>query len=377
MSQSEIELEATPALLLDRTKFEHNVARMRTTIARWPGVQLRPHLKTAKSIPVAELVSPERGPITVSTLREAEEFAKHGFNDITYAVGITPEKLKRAAALNRGPGRVSIILDSVAAAESVAAFADAEGLRIPTLIEVDSDGHRGGVPPGDPTVVAIGDVLARAGALRGVLTHAGGSYSARSADEISAYATREREGALQAADQLRAAGLPGPVVSVGSTPTALFSTNLSGVTEVRAGVYMFQDLVMAGIGICQPMEIALSVLTSVIGHQHHLGQLIVDAGWMALSRDRGTQHQSLDCGFGLVCNLQGRILDDLQVIQTNQEHGVVARRSQVPLDLQDFPIGSKLRILPNHACATAAQHSYYAVISSGRVVDQWARFGQW
>jgi D-serine deaminase-like pyridoxal phosphate-dependent protein len=103
----------------------------------------------------------------------------------------------------------------------------------------------------------------------------------------------------------------------------------------------------------------------------------VDAGWMALSRDRGTQRQALDCGFGLVCDVEGHILDDLQVTQTNQEHGVVARRSQVPVDLDRFPIGSRLRILPNHACATAAQHGQYEVVAGGQVVDEWARFGHW
>jgi D-serine deaminase-like pyridoxal phosphate-dependent protein len=248
---------------------------------------------------------------------------------------------------------------------------------VPTLIEVDTDGHRGGVRPGDAAVVAIGEVLARVGALHGILTHAGGSYGARSTAEITEYAAKERNGAIQAAAQLRAAGLPSPVVSIGSTPTALFSEDLSGITEVRAGVYMFQDLVMAGLGVCRPEEIALSVLTSVIGHQSERGQLIVDAGWMALSRDRGTQRQMLDCGFGLVCDVDGRILDDLQVAQTNQEHGVVARRSQQAVDLARFPIGSKLRILPNHACATAAQHGKYEVVAGGKVVEEWERFAHW
>lgn len=377
MSARQIHALETPALLLERRKFEHNVERMRIQLARWPGVRLRPHLKTAKSAAVAERVSPQRGPITVSTLREAEEFVQHGFNDIIYAVGIAPDKLRRVAALNRTSAQVAVILDSVAAAERVAAFAAAESVGVPALIEVDTDSHRGGVRPGDPNVVAIGDILAQAGVLRGVLTHAGGSYGARSVDEITAFAAKERDGALEAARQLLAAGLPSPVVSIGSTPTALFSQDFSGVTEVRAGVYMFQDLVMAGIGVCRPDEIALSVLCTVIGHQSERGQLIVDAGWMALSRDRGTQKQALDCGFGLVCDLEGCILDDLLVVQTNQEHGVVARRSQVPLDLDRFPIGAKLRILPNHACATASQHRKYDVVADGQVVDEWTRFGHW
>ena len=99
---------------------------------------------------------------------------------------------------------------------------------------------------------------------------------------------------MRAAERLRAAGLPCPEVSVGSTPTALSAERLDGVTEVRAGVYVFFDLVMANIGVCAPQDIALSVLATVIGHQPDKGWAIIDAGWMAMSRDRGTQAQKID-----------------------------------------------------------------------------------
>src|SRR3546814_5431242 len=122
---------------------------------------------------------------------------------------------------------------------------------------------------------------------------------------------------------LRDAGLPCPVVSVGSSPTAHFARNLDGVTEVRAGVYVFFDLVMAGIGVCTLDDIALSVLTTVIGHQHDKGWIIVDAGWMALSRDRGTQSQRVDQGYGVVCDEAGSPLPGLLVTGANQEHGIV------------------------------------------------------
>jgi D-serine deaminase-like pyridoxal phosphate-dependent protein len=367
----------TPALILERPLFERNVARMRAQLARWPEVVLRPHLKTAKSLAVAERVVPNRGPITVSTLREAEVFAAQGYKDITYAVGIAPDKLSRVARLNGGPNRVAIILDSIDAARAVGNFVRTEGIRIPTLIEIDTDGHRGGVRPDDSAVIAIGSVLAQAGVLNGVLTHAGGSYNARSTGELVEYAAKERDGAVEAAERLRAAGLPSPVVSIGSTPTALFTRNLEGVTEVRAGVYMFQDLVMAGLGVCAIEDIAISVLTTVIGHQSERGHLIVDAGWMALSRDRGTQGQANDCGYGLVCDVANRLAEDLVVSATNQEHGVITARDGNPVDPRRYPIGTKLRILPNHACATAAQFPAYKVVERSGLVDEWERFGYW
>jgi D-serine deaminase-like pyridoxal phosphate-dependent protein len=152
------------------------------------------------------------------------------------------------------------------------------------------------------------------------------------------------------------------------------------VSEVRVGVYMFQDLVMAGIGVCSVEDIALSVLVSVIGHQSERGWIITDGGWTALSRDRGTQSQTVDHGYGLVCDVGGRVLkDDLIVLSTNQEHGIVARRDAGPIDPQRFPVGTLLRVLPNHACATATQHPCYHVVdgTAPEVLERWERFAGW
>ena len=154
---------------------------------------------------------------------------------------------------------------------------------------------------------------------------------------------------------------------------------MDGVTEVRAGVYMFFDLVMAGLGVCSIDDIAVSVLTSVIGHQADRNWIITDAGWMAMSRDRGTASQRVDQGYGVVCDLGGRPIDELIVAQTNQEHGIVADRTRRARSIsQRFPVGTLLRILPNHACATAAQHPQYHVIAGEPVVEAvWPRFSGW
>ncbi|HEY2403238.1 MAG TPA: hypothetical protein VGI23_22990, partial [Steroidobacteraceae bacterium] len=160
-------------------------------------------------------------------------------------------------------------------------------------------------------------------------------------------------------------------------PTATFAQNLRGITEVRAGVYMFHDLVMAGLGVCDIDDIALSVLVTVIGHQPERGWIITDGGWMALSRDRGTAKQQ---GYGVVRAVDGRALsDDLIVTSANQEHGIVARADGQRPDFTRYPVGSLLRILPNHACATGAQHSHYNVVegSNPEVVARWDRINGW
>jgi D-serine deaminase-like pyridoxal phosphate-dependent protein len=103
------------------------------------------------------------------------------------------------------------------------------------------------------------------------MTHAGSSYDLNTPQALEAMAEQERSLCVLAATRLRAASLPCPVVSVGSTPTALSATQLEGVTEVRAGVYVMFDLVMANVGVCSPDHIALSILTTVIGHQADKG----------------------------------------------------------------------------------------------------------
>ena len=380
MSSANLNTLETPCLVLERGKLERNIARMRGHLAAL-SVALRPHVKTAKSHAVARLaLESQPGGITVSTLKEAEQFFAHGITDILYAVGITPNKLDHVAELRRKGADITVILDNAESARIVAAGGKRLGVRIPALIEIDSDGHRSGVKPEDAVLLEIGGILeAGEGAqLRGVMTHAGDSYNCDTVDKIRAMAIRERDAVTRCSARLRAAGLPCPVVSVGSTPTATYSQDLTGVTEVRAGVYMFFDLVMAGLGVCQIDDIAVSVLATVIGHQEDKGWIITDAGWMALSRDRGTANQRVDQGYGVVCDVGGAPFDDLLVVSTNQEHGIIGRRAGGAIASADFPIGTMLRILPNHACATAAQHDRYHVVDGdARVSAVWPRFSGW
>ena len=374
MSPDQIE---TPALLLDEVRMERNIERMRSRLRRH-GVRFRPHVKTNKCIEVTRrMVGAENGSITVSTLREAEYFSAHGIRDILYAVCLSPNKLDHALRLRRSGVKLSVIVDNVDMASRLNPYRATGADRLDVLIEIDSDGHRSGVKSDAPELLDIATALRDQGLeVAGVMTHAGASYNVRSEDELRAIAEQERTAVVNAADRLRAAGHACPVVSAGSTPTALFAENLSGVTEVRAGVFVFFDLVMAGIGVCRIDEIALSVLASVIGHRKDKGWTLIDAGWMAMSRDRGTEKQPIDQGYGLVCDAQGYPLPDMIMLGANQEHGIIAHRSGSGGPL--LPVGSQVRILPNHACATAAQFPCYHVLDSdGRVGASWQRFYGW
>lgn len=165
---------------------------------------------------------------------------------------------------------------------------------------------------------------------------------------------------------------------MGSTPTAHFAEDLTGVTEMRAGVFMFFDLFMTGVGVCKVEDNALSVLATVIGHQREKGWIIVDAGWMAMSRDRGTARQAVNPGYGLVCDVNGQPYPDLQLADAKQEHGILAIRMGSGAALPDLPLGARVRIHPNHACATGAQHASYKVVADRRdVVATWPRLSGW
>nr|WP_246261463.1 hypothetical protein [Alteromonas ponticola] len=120
----------------------------------------------------------------------------------------------------------------------------------------------------------------------------------------------------------------------------------------------------------------MSVLTSIIGF-HSNNSLLVDAGWMALSRDNGTHSHPDDCGYGLVCNKQGELLSGWFVDSANQEHGIIRHKENIdPRTI--FSFGDMLRILPIHACATAAQYSHYYVTSDDETIETtWNRVNGW
>ena len=369
----------TPAAVVDVTRMQRNIQRMQAQADRL-GVRLRPHVKTSKCAAVveAQIAAGAEG-ITVSTLKEAQAFFQQGITDILYAVAMAPGKLTQALVLRRAGCGLTIITDSVAGAKAITEFGRAQGESFEVFIEIDSDHHRSGVRSDDPVLVEIARILHTGGAvLKGVMTHAGESYSLNTLEALQAIAELERSECVKAAEAIRAAGLPCPEVSVGSTPTALSALHLEGVTELRAGVYVFFDLVMHNVGVCRLDELALSVLTTVIGHQAEKGWIITDSGWMAMSRDRGTQSQASDYGYGLVCDSAGELIEGLQLRSANQEHGVASFEKGQNVDIeQRFPIGTRLRVLPNHACATGAQYSAYEALDESGEARQWPRHNGW
>ncbi len=361
----------TPCLVLDLGILKRNLARMQAAVARHPGVVLRPHMKTAKSLAVADLAAPGKGPITVSTVAEARYFAGGGFRDQIYAVCVTPAKLDAIAALNAQGCDIKVITDDIDAAAAIAAHPGP----LRALVEVDCGEGRGGVAPDSDLLAAI--AMRLGGCCAGIMTHAGHSYAGRSTEAMETIAAAEHAGALRAAGRLRAAGVGVDVVSLGSSPTALYGASMEGITDVRAGVYMFGDLFQAQIGTHGMADIAVSVLAAVTGRKPERNALLLDAGAIALSKDRSTEKAPKDYGFGLMLDIDGQpAFGEAIVARTHQEHGEV--HGEHPLPFDRLPIGALVRIAPSHTCLTVAAHDRYYVVDGGRdVLAVWERVNGW
>jgi D-serine deaminase-like pyridoxal phosphate-dependent protein len=344
-------------------------------------VRLRPHLKTAKSAEIAALATAGQfGGITVSTLAEARYFVEHGYSDITYAVGIVPSKLDEVAELQRSGAQITLLTDNLDAVAAAADRAAAINTVFHLLIEIDTGGGRAGLPPDSSGLIDIGRAIESAPglSLEGVLTHAGHSYHCKSVAEVRTVAEAERVGITLAAQRLREAGLPCREVSAGSTPTAVLADRLDGVTEMRPGAYVFFDLDQVGIGVCTLEDIAVTVLATVIGHNRQSNRVLIDAGALALSKDLSAGEFMSNVGYGLVCPMDStHPYPGLYVAETYQEHGLIAASvGEPPYD--SLPLGTKVRILPNHACITAAAHSTYHVTDGGmEVTERWGRVNGW
>jgi D-serine deaminase-like pyridoxal phosphate-dependent protein len=368
---------ATPALVLDRDKLQINAKRMLDQCHR-RGTRLRPHMKTLKSIEAARYcIDPQHGGIAVSTLREAEYFAALGITDIQLAVCLPPDKLLRAV---RVPSRkFSFFVDSIATARALAALA-ASDRHWNIWIEIDCGEHRTGVAPDDPLLLEIAHCLSsvRNLSIEGVATHAGQAYAVHEPAAHARIAEVERAVLLEARQRLLRGGCDVRGASAGSTPTAAHGENFDGLTELRAGVYMVGDLFQAAIGTVPMADVALSVLATVISHNRRSNQIVIDAGGLALSKDRSTAElRDGDGGYGIVADIEGQLsFGRMSVRDVHQEHGEI--RSATPLPFERLPVGSRVRIFPNHACMTAAMYDSYWVVAGGAgVVDRWSRVNGW
>ena len=366
----------TPCLLLDLARIRRNAARM-SEVARRNNVRLRPHVKTHKCIEVARIQTEGHdGAITVSTLAEARAFAMHGFNDITYAVPIERGKFDRAIEILKSGVKLNLLTDDAATVNDLEAAAGKAGVRFDVFVKIDSGTHRVGVEPHTPEAIEIPRQLSDAKNLNfaGILTHAGHSYDAKSAARILEVAQHERDAMVALAERLRADGIDVPTVSIVSTPTMSTVDHLHGIDEIRPGNYIFFDNFQATLGSCSFEDTALTVLAAVIHKDVSRRKLVIDAGAIALSKDRGPVGIDPRCGYGRVLDVEGNETG-MRVTGLSQEHGEIEAGE---IDVFDrLKVGDRVRVLANHSCLTAAQHSHFNVFENGEIVDRWEIHRGW
>ncbi|MBG6088654.1 alanine racemase [Actinomadura viridis] len=351
----------TPALLVDRARMEANLAAMAGALGA-AGVALRPHFKTSKCVAVArrQLAHGAIG-FTCATPAEVALLQDAGVEDVLWAhQPVGPAKVAFAVrALARGG--LTVALDSVEAAGPLARAAEAAGVEVPFVLEVDTGLHRAGVDPDRAVRVAAELAALPALRMRGVLTHEG-HLAAHGSDRAGLEAAGGLAGRTLAlvAGELRAAGHACPLVSVGSTPGATSAPFAEGVTEARPGTYVYFDANQVGLGSARIEQCAQTVLARVTSAQRP-GTVIIDAGIKAMSSDAVATAGAL----GIVCDMEGRPLEGVEFSGGNEEHGYLTGPGTSGLR-----VGDLLRIVPNHACGTTNMWSALYFVEGGRAVER-------
>jgi D-serine deaminase-like pyridoxal phosphate-dependent protein len=339
----------TPALLVDYPVLVRNIREMAQR-ASTLGVALWPHAKTHKTAQVAALQRQQGAAgVTVATVAEAEAMVRHGAEDVL--VAYPPVGAWRTEALLRlaGRARLRVVLDDIGVLQALEDACRRAGVAVGYLWEIDSGAGRLGSQPGAPAA----DLVARAGSSRwtpfeGLMTFAGHVYRAGAPEEVPAIAAAEARAVLSTAAVLADRGIETRTLSTGTTPTAHHLDQQRGVTEARPGNYVFHDATQLALGVASPGQCALSVLATVIGRPDSR-RIILDAGSKALAADRMTP---LTPGFGLITGHP-----DLTIAQLYEEHAIV--RSPQPADIA---VGTRVRVVPNHACAAVNLHRQMYVV---------------
>lgn len=350
----------TPALVIDLDKLEANIQRMADKCNQL-GVSLRPHIKTHKCVEIARMQD-EAGcqGLTVSTLHEARVFADHGFEDLTWAFPVILNRLAEVRELSEKV-TLRLVVDSAEAVDAL----EAENHPFHVWLKIDCGYHRAGVDPEGPLAETLARRLAESTKLRfdGLLTHSGHAYQTDSLAALRQVAEQERSVMVDFAAHLRQEGIEVPGVSVGSTPAMSAVESLEGVDEARPGNYVFYDFMQVDLGSCRVEDCAVTVVASVVSSQPNASHCVVDAGALALSKDAGpSNHEPSSMGEIFDDYVAGYLSPGLRFRSLSQEHGIASLT---------LPVGSRVRILPNHSCLTVACFDEYAVVRGEEVVDRW------
>ncbi len=358
----------TPTVVVDRKRLASNITVMQSLADRH-GLVLRPHIKTHKSIRIARMqIEAGAVGVTASKPEEAMVFMAAGIRSVTVAYPLLdPRKVNvlSGAAATRGID-LQLIVDSREGLAALSAGLNDSGKAPGVFIKIDVGLHRCGLKEEDPLIEDLARCIVNHPGLRfsGLISHAGHAYGAVDADHIASIAEAERLLLLRVKDRLTERGIPVPGLSVGSTPTVLAARRFDGITEIRPGNYVFLDRTPMRMGLATVDSVALTVVATVVSK--NVDYSIVDAGSKTLTSDMGAHGSGGSGGFGI-----GQSIDRFgdpngwfTVNRLSEEHGWISRSAC------DLPLGSRVRIIPNHACPVANLAGTYRMVD-GDVSDIW------
>ncbi len=350
----------TPALLIEKSVMERNIREMQK-LADAAKINLRPHIKTHKSVYLARKQIKE-GAVGIACAKtsEAEVFAKAGFKDIQIAnIVVGKEKIACLFKLSLLTDALSCCVDSVEGARRLSEVFSKSKKPLKVLLMIDCGYQRCGLSEIDEIIYLAAVVQKLEGLdLKGITTHAGQAYAAKSSDEREKIALKEGKFLVYVAEKLRDKGLKIEEVTVGSNPTARTVAKVKGITELRTGNYIFNDMIQVSLGTVSVDKCALSVLAQVISVPSYV-RAIIDAGSKSLSSDQGAHGNKTLTGYGKIIGKKSKLA------RLSEEHGIIERKDEEP-----FKIGEKIRIIPNHACATNAMFEKAYLVDCGKVTSE-------
>lgn len=348
----------TPVMVVDEARLRQNITEMAEIAARH-GVALRPHYKTHKTPEIARLQVEAGAPgATCAKLGEAEVFVDEaGITDVLLAYPVVGEpKIKRLLAL-MDRAQVTVAVDTLDAATGLSRAMAAAGKTLDVYVEVNTGQDRAGAKAGDEAVslaLAVNDLPGLN--LVGVMTHEGHAGSSDPA-VIVEMARAAGTALVETAKRIREHGIELPHVSVGSTPSALYTPGVDGVTEMRPGTYVFYDNSIFRHGRIGPERCAARVVATVVSRPAP-DRAIIDAGAKALAMDPSASH----AGHGFIVGHP-----EATLARISEEHGVVL----LPPDEPGFAVGDRVEVIPNHICPAINLNDELLVARDGQIVDTW------
>jgi D-serine deaminase-like pyridoxal phosphate-dependent protein len=360
---------ATPGLVVDLAVLDRNLDEM-ANIARAAGVELYPHAKTHRMAEVGrrQIARGAHG-LCVAKLGEAEAFAEAGVERLFVANPIVgDEKARRALALSR---KVDLLLatDSVDAVRTIGPTFAAAGARARVMLAIDSGLGREGVAVADATEVAVAVHAVPGIELVGIYTHEGTTYSAKDTPDLAEQARAAARLMVGVAESIRARGIALPIVSLGASASAREVAHVPGVTQIRPGIYAFNDVGQIALGNATLDTTAIRVIATVVSHPEP-GRACIDAGSKSLSTDLvpASAHRGKYPGMGLLVNAPGWVIERM-----SEEHGWL--RWHGTGEPAPLPVGKRIEIVPNHVCMAFAMLRRASVVEDGVVTERWDGFG--